>query len=220
MKIYEYEYYIFDCDGVILNSNKVKTTAFRNSLKNEPPHKVDEFVKYHKENGGVSRYKKFDHYFRTIHPTKSLQEKTQEALAKYAHEVKEALIQCDTTKGALEFLQELKKRNKRCYLITGGDQQEVIEVFKKRGLNVYFDLILGSPTEKNKHTKDVVKAEGSDGGIFFGDSKLDLEAANKNNLDFIFIRNYSEWKDGTSTCRKLAVKATNNFYDLINTPNE
>ena len=34
IEISKYKSLIFDCDGVILNSNKIKTDAFRKVLKN------------------------------------------------------------------------------------------------------------------------------------------------------------------------------------------
>ena len=64
IKIQEYDFFIFDCDGVILNSNSIKNFAFRLTLKNENKDLVDSFIKYHKENGGISRYEKFQHFFK------------------------------------------------------------------------------------------------------------------------------------------------------------
>ena len=41
--------FIFDCDGVILNSNEIKSNAFAQSLKDEPTDLVDAFIEYHKQ---------------------------------------------------------------------------------------------------------------------------------------------------------------------------
>ena len=60
----KYQVCIFDCDGVILDSNKIKTNAFKQALKDEPRDKIEQLVKYHKENGGVSRYKKFEYFYK------------------------------------------------------------------------------------------------------------------------------------------------------------
>ena len=65
IKISKYKSLIFDCDGVILNSNKIKSNAFRKVLKKFNQIAVDEFIKYHKDNGGISRYIKFE-YFLTL----------------------------------------------------------------------------------------------------------------------------------------------------------
>ena len=31
-----YDFFVFDCDGVLLDSNKLKTQSFRETLKNYP----------------------------------------------------------------------------------------------------------------------------------------------------------------------------------------
>ena len=45
----KYNTIVFDCDGVILNSNAIKTEAFRNILSNYDLKAVDEFIDYHKK---------------------------------------------------------------------------------------------------------------------------------------------------------------------------
>ena len=64
--IAKYDFFIFDCDGVILNSNNLKSKTFAEALAGEPPDLVAEFVEYHKNNGGISRYKKFWYYYKTM----------------------------------------------------------------------------------------------------------------------------------------------------------
>ena len=45
----KYKSLIFDCDGVILNSNQVKTNAFRKVFEKYNINAVDEFIKYHEK---------------------------------------------------------------------------------------------------------------------------------------------------------------------------
>ena len=40
----KYDFLIFDCDGVILESNELKSSAFADSLPDEPSDLVQEFV--------------------------------------------------------------------------------------------------------------------------------------------------------------------------------
>ena len=47
----------FDCDGVILNSNKVKTNAFYKIALEYGDESAKKLVNYHIKNGGISRYK-------------------------------------------------------------------------------------------------------------------------------------------------------------------
>ena len=51
-----YENIIFDCDGVILDSNEIKTDAFVKLFEHYPKNKISQLINYHKKHGGVSRY--------------------------------------------------------------------------------------------------------------------------------------------------------------------
>ena len=44
VNINEYDIFIFDCDGVILESNKLKSNAFAEALSNQPSNLVTEFI--------------------------------------------------------------------------------------------------------------------------------------------------------------------------------
>ncbi|EAL7445452.1 HAD family hydrolase, partial [Campylobacter coli] len=57
---------IFDFDGVILDSVELKTQAFAELFKEFPKNKVQELVKYHIQNGGISRYHKIQYFFENI----------------------------------------------------------------------------------------------------------------------------------------------------------
>ena len=61
-----YKNLIFDCDGIILNSNKIKTEAFKEVVYHYGNEAAEELVKFHVMNGGISRYEKFNYFFETI----------------------------------------------------------------------------------------------------------------------------------------------------------
>jgi len=59
-KITIYKTLVFDCDGVVLNSNKIKTQAFYEATKQFGHESAQALVDYHVANGGISRYAKFE----------------------------------------------------------------------------------------------------------------------------------------------------------------
>ena len=61
----KYKSLIFDCDGVILNSNKIKIEAFRKVLQKFNPLAVEELINYLKNNFGTSRYILLDKFLNT-----------------------------------------------------------------------------------------------------------------------------------------------------------
>jgi len=83
------------------------------------------------------------------------------------------------------------------FVISGSDENELIQVFIKRGIDHYFEKIYGSPANKTENTGKVVSnMKKPIIGLFFGDSKSDYDAANFFGIDFVFVKDYSEWENG------------------------
>ena len=209
--ILNYNFYIFDCDGVILNSNRLKSNAFAAALPHEHPDLVNEFVAYHKENGGISRYAKFKYYFKKMKNQVEAEIEIKSALHKFANIVSDGLLKCDYIPGVLEFIENLFKLNKQMFVVSGSDEKELNHVFMMKGIYHYFENIYGSPANKIENTKKVVSnIKESKSGLFFGDSKSDYDAANKFGLDFIFVSGFSEWKNA-----KISLNKIETFNDTI-----
>ncbi|MDP3308950.1 MAG: HAD family hydrolase, partial [Methylotenera sp.] len=66
LDITKYKTIVFDCDGVVLDSNVVKTEAYFRTAKNlgATDLQAQALVDYHVKLGGISRYHKFDYYLR------------------------------------------------------------------------------------------------------------------------------------------------------------
>lgn len=194
MNIQRYHTLIFDCDGVVLNSNKVKTEAFYQAALPYGKAAAQQLVDYHVARGGISRYEKFEWFVQHVvagHKGPGL----DQLLAAYAEEVRQGLLQCDIAEGLVS-LRELTS-HARWLIVSGGDQAELRYIFAVRELTDLFDGgIFGSPD--NKH--DILAREFAVGNIqnpalFLGDSKYDFEAAKKSSLDFAYISGWSEWSD-------------------------
>lgn len=194
MNLAEYETLVFDCDGVLLNSNKVKVNAFYQAALPYGEKAANALVDYHVERGGISRYKKFEWF---------LQEKVkgqagpnlEELLEAYASIVREGLLTCEIAEGLEELREKTKSAN--WLIVSGGDQNELRDIFFQRELTRFFDGgIFGSPD-----TKDfILEREISSGNIksqslFLGDSKYDLYASKQAGMSFGFISGWSEWED-------------------------
>ncbi|TWX54056.1 HAD family hydrolase [Colwellia hornerae] len=193
-----YSVAIFDCDGVILDSNKIKSEAFGLALPDEDPALVKEFVEYHQQHGGISRYIKFEYFFKHIKKQTNYSKALESALTRYAALSKKGLLECSEIPGVRDILEYLNSMKTPCYVASGGDQQEIREVFKSRNLSIYFHGVFGSPLSKIDNLAQLkVDEKLISPGIFFGDARSDMEAANKYSLDFVYISGVSEWIDGT-----------------------
>lgn len=212
-----YDFVVFDCDGVILQSNQVKSNAFAAALEGEPSDAIAAFVAYHKAHGGISRYQKFAHYFEHMQPRDDAKVATQYALEKYASIVQAELLTCALIPGIEEYLQQLQRAGIPCAVNSGGDEQELHGVFAARGLAEYFKYIFGSPTGKQENMqrlKDLGFMQGA--GVMFGDSKSDWLAAQAFGLDFVFITHETEWQDIQSAALLSSPNGCfKNFMDLV-----
>ena len=188
----QYQTLIFDCDGVILNSNKIKTQAFYDVAKIYGHGPAQTLKDYHVQNGGISRYKKFEYLLTNILQKPIKKQELNELLSNFSKEVKKALLICEVASNIKEFRD--KTRNTKWLIVSGGDQSELREIFGRRGLSNYFDGgIFGSPDDKDAILKNETKNRNIIGkSLFLGDSMYDYQAANTAKMDFIFISKWTE----------------------------
>lgn len=219
LNLSSYATLVFDCDGVVLNSNKVKTDAFYKAALRYGERAAEELVKHHLENGGVSRYKKFSYFLEEIVQTRS-EPALNQLLNDYAVNVQKGLQNCAVA-SSLEMLRN-KTMQARWLIVSGGDQVELRDIFQVRELSDWFDGgIYGSPDRK----EDILARELGRGNIkrpalFIGDSKYDFIAANSVELDFVFLSGWSEVKDWESWVAEESIFATQNLESLMSIERE
>ncbi|NDL70374.1 HAD family hydrolase [Vreelandella alkaliphila] len=207
--------YVFDCDGVLLDSNRVKTDAFYNAVLPYGESVAQAFVDYHKANGGVSRQKKFEYFFLNILKHAVLpQEKYQTALDEYSKLTAEGLIRCEVLPGVREFLTSLPSQAKK-FVVSGGAQDEVRWVLEAKGLATFFDGIYGNPIDKLTLVKNLALKDSDYPGVFFGDARYDHEVATKFDLDFIFLSAVSDFGEWKEYVEKNNLQAFNDFFSVI-----
>lgn len=213
-----YSTLVFDCDGVVLNSNKVKTEAFYKAALPYGEAAAQAMVDYHVAHGGVSRYKKFAYFLEQIAPGYAEQRKQlpnlEELLQAYAGYVREGLLNCEIAPG----LEALRKQtsNARWLIVSGGDQTELRDVFAQRDIAKWFDGgIFGSPDTKD----EILSRELASGNIrhpalFLGDSKYDYQAANTAGLDFVFLSDWSEVKGWQDFIEEKNIKSITSIMEI------
>lgn len=197
----DYATLVFDCDGVVLNSNRVKTGAFYQAALPYGEAAAQSLVEYHVAHGGVSRYKKFAHFLEQIAPQYAPDftgPGLDGLLQRYADEVLDGLLNCEIAPG-LAALRE-QTPGARWLIVSGGDQAELREVFAQRGIAKWFDGgIFGSPDTKDHIlARELASGNIQQPALFLGDSKYDHQAASEAGLDFVFLSGWSEvadWED-------------------------
>jgi len=195
--ISQYKTLVFDCDGVVLDSNKVKSDAFYKAALPYGENAAHTLLEYHKNTGGVSRYKKFRYFLDSIVESELDGYGYEALLEAYANAVMQGMLECDVTRD-IQILREFTK-DKKWLIVSGGDQEELRGIFKKRELDTLFDGgIFGSPDTKEVILeREILNANIELPALFLGDSKYDREASLASGLDFVFISEWTEvidWK--------------------------
>lgn len=215
MKAEGYRSLVFDCDGVVLNSNKVKTKAFYEAALPYGEGPAQALVDHHVTNGGVSRYRKFEHFLTHLVPPDVVGPGLDELLDVYACKVREGLVECEVDAGLLE----LRKQTPLTpwLIVSGGDQAELRQVFSEKKLDYLFDGgIYGSPD-----TKDEILARELRVGkivrpaLFIGDSRYDHEAAVNAGLDFLFVHQWTEFAGWKVNCQKHNIEFVPSLHGLL-----
>lgn len=215
MKITDYATLIFDCDGVVLDSNKIKTQAFYQAALPYGEEAAQQLVGYHVSHGGISRYKKFALFLEEMVSGRS-GPGLEELLESYASHVRAGLLSCDVAPG-LDALREATEA--RWLIVSGGDQNELREIFAERGLAGSFDGgIYGSPD-----TKDEILAREQGNGtistpaLFLGDSTYDHRAAEAAGLDFVFVTDWTEVPGWEAWCQENRLARISSVGQLLPT---
>ncbi|TCK07254.1 HAD family hydrolase [Marinobacterium mangrovicola] len=207
---------VFDCDGVVLNSNKVKTEAFYQATLPFGQAAASAMVDYHVANGGISRYKKFAHFLEQIVPIHAEHQgpDIDGLLQAYASHVREGLLSCELSP-ALEMLRR-QIPDTRWLIVSGGDQTELRDVFTQRGIADWFDAsIFGSPDTKDEIlARELASGNIRQPALFLGDSKYDYKAATAAGLDFVFLSDWSEVVDWHAWVAEQGIDSVNSIQSL------
>ncbi|MFJ4055420.1 HAD family hydrolase [Pseudomonas sp. NPDC089743] len=213
-----YNTIVFDCDGVLLDSNKVKTEAFYKAALEYGEPAALSLVDHHVRNGGISRYKKFEFFLTDIVKKETFEEfELKLLLDKYSNFVWEGLLNCEIA-GGLERLRE-NTSEARWLVASGGDQDELRRLFKERGIIDYFDGgIYGSPCTKESILQSALDKGVISGSVLFvGDSRYDYTVADHMRFDFVFLTEWSEfedWKDFFKSPGNIPVSIMKNIMEL------
>ncbi len=218
----KYKTIVFDCDGVVLNSNKVKVQAYFDVAKRNggSDAEAQAFVHHHVTKGSFPRNGKIEYYLKEIVKQPITTEIVQKYLEAFEDILDKSLMQCEIAPALLALKAATPQAS--WMLLSGGDQAELRRVFPRRQLNGFnlaqmFEVgIFGGPDQKD----DVLAREIANGNLqlpalFLGDSKYDHQAATKAGLDFVFLSNWTEVPDWQEYCAENNIVAYKNMEELL-----
>jgi len=179
---------IFDFDGIVLESSHIKTEGFK-ELFRDYPNKLDEIIRYHLDNEGISRFVKFRHISQEI-LGRDISREDEIRMGRSLSEITlPKVLKAPFVKGAIEFLNENKDRY-QFFIASGTPEDELRRIVSSKGLKSFFKAVYGSPKRK----RDIAKAIMIGGSftkselVHVGDAESDRFAANSAGIPFIARR--------------------------------
>ena len=183
---------LWDFDGVIIDSNEIREYGFNQVLKKYSIKQKQDLISFHRLNGGLSRYVKFRYFFEKI-LKKPISENEVNLLAnQFSLIMRERLV--DTSliiSETIKYIEELFNLKKEMHIVSGSDNNELIELCSKINVDKYFKTINGSPTPKNELVSRIITRNNlklSD-ICLIGDAVNDFDAAKTNGITFFGYNN-------------------------------
>ena len=179
---------IFDFDGVILDSVDIKTKAFARLFEAHGPEVVRQVVAHHLANGGISRFRKFQHIYENILRRAMPDGESERLGGRFTDLVFDEILKAAWIPGAPEFLAENHTRY-RCFVASGTPEDELKRIVQLRDLEKYFAGVFGSPATKEQIIRRILGEHGFQNteAVFIGDAMTDYTAAAACGLRFIGI---------------------------------
>ena len=176
---------ILDFDGVVIESNDVKTDAFQHVFARFPEH-AEAMMAFHHAHVSLSRFAKFEHLLALMGRADDTALMADIA-AEFSRRVIEGMMSVPLVTGAKDFLRKVTLVLP-VYLASVTPAEELDLILEQRGLTHWFRDIYGCPPwTKPDAIRDVVVREKVNPGdvLLVGDSAGDQRATHITGIRFL-----------------------------------
>lgn len=186
---------IFDFDGVLVDSNKIKNECFFDvfsDIKNSE----DTITRVLDENPRKNRFFLIKKILENLKKNdiinfKDIDYEYDKYLNLYSKKTEEGVIKAKEIKGAKEALEKLYKRYS-LYILSATPKKNIGVIVEKKNLERYFKAIYGTDSrDKMEVLHDLINEQNINpiNSIYVGDSEQDLNCAKKYSMTFIGLIN-------------------------------
>lgn len=208
----EYRTYVFDCDGVLLDSNRIKSDAFYWVAKPYGLLAAMQLMAFHATAGSITRRARIEHLFAGILKRPPADGEVDRLLEQCDRYVRQHILHCETLPGVAEYLRRIEGRK---IVASGVEAGELRDVLAAHGLLDCFDAVWGGPVPKDKLLCGLVESGGIElPAVYFGDTQHDYEAATAAGLDFVMVYAATEWRGWRVWLRKQGKPPVRLVYDF------
>ena len=184
----EYKALFFDFDGVLADSVEVKTKAFAKLFEKFGSEIRAKVVEHHRNNGGMTRRDKFVYYYQSYLKKTLDHVELDQLCSAFSELVVDNVVAAPEIPGAQDFLKQCHNKLD-CFVVSATPDEEIRKIAKRRGIDHYFQEILGSSCPKAEHVSALLGKYKLNPAqcMFWGDAGSDYRAAFESGVDFTGI---------------------------------
>lgn len=181
---YEHRLFIFDFDGVILESVDARNNAFFALFDDYGELVCQRVLALHLSSPGIDRRDKIRRCYREILYEEPSIDELDRRIERFGSLAKSRVLTCPKVSGVDRFMQSLESQ--RCYLVSIARQDEVQEIVVDRDLVSWFVGVYGGPKNKVENISKILEREAvqPQDVVFIGDKISDFTAAQTTGVDF------------------------------------
>ena len=215
-----YKIIVFDFDGVLVDSNRIKHEAwydvFGELPENEKLAAYEFFPKIDGDSPNRTRRVILDGVFRALgRPEHQLSELVEIYSAKYNAITQAGILKLGLISGAMKTLEDLSKKY-HLYLNSSTPIDALNESVDNLEIRKYFSGIYGRPETKESALEKIFAIENVDGSqvVFVGDAEADRNAAGAYGCFFIgILSGFTNW---TKNEKFVTVESVRDIPSIIN----
>ena len=184
--------FVFDFDGTLVDTNKIKKSALRKSLElHEIDSKLslslDTYLEDFFNRSGLSRLHKLSHDFGHILTAVEISSISDSYTSQLGLDLQGVRFEHHVRDALLKF-----KSLGDCYILSGGELHEIFLILNNSQLTTAFKGVICVTDSK----VPFLKALNTDcSAVFFGDSIIDYEASMSSSVPFVRVKEYSDLLD-------------------------
>jgi phosphoglycolate phosphatase-like HAD superfamily hydrolase len=178
--------FVFDKDGVIVESEPIKLRLFEELFAADHAEHVPAIRKYNRANIGMARRDKLEYVLgNLIGIREDLEREIDQYLDRSYHFVKAALLKAPPVAGVLPFIRESPHTK---YVCSSALHAEVVDQLQALGIQDHFAEVYAFPDKKANVLLALKKLHPGKPIVFWGDTILDYNASQKAQVTFIGVR--------------------------------
>ena len=188
MSNHKYTNYVFDFDGVLVNSNILKRDCFLKVADLYGTQIYKKFKQYCDKHPSATRYEKMQWLEKKL---ETVNVSHKDLINQYSYCVKSRLLEAESVTN----LPKLQKytQNSSWSIVSAAPEEELRWFLKEKNWNGLFEGgVYGAPRSKDSIFRKEYSTENrKNRTVFFGDSKSDFEVARKLDIDFVFVNQWA-----------------------------